>query len=683
MQRFMRIPLCGLCALALWTVGTAAWAADPAAPATAAAAAAIHAEWLDRTADPLKDFFQFANGGFVRANPIPAAYPSWGQFEIVNQQNQDYIHELLQEAAADQSAAAGSERRKIGDFFASGMDEAAVEKLGAKPLAAELARIAALRRPAQLTEELAHLQSIGVDALFGIGQMQDFEDSTKVIGIVQQGGLGLPDRDYYLKDDAKFAAVRKAYEEHIARMLTLLGESATQAAAAAREVMALETRLAKVSMTVEEQRDPHAIYHMTAIVDLHQTAPAIAWPRFLSAVGAPPMQRINLAMPKFFAAASQELSATPMATWREYLRWQLVHRFAPYLSKAFVDENFRLTQAVSGTEEQLPRWRRVLRAENAALGFAVGHEFVKHRLPPEARAQVFEILHGVRAALQEDLQHLSWMSEATRGKALDKLKLIEERMGYPDVWRDYAQLSIDRGPYVLNVMRADAFDNARELNKIGRPVDRSDWDYAPQVINAFYDPSMNSITFLAGILQPPFFDAGAPAAFNYGAIGAVMGHEITHGFDDQGSQFDGRGNLANWWAKEDNEKFQAGVTCIAEQFSAYTVDGGLHLKGRLVTGEAIADLGGVLLAYRAFHATNAYASAPVLDGFTPDQQFFLGYARVWGGAIRPEQARVYAAADPHPPNINRVNGTLVNVPQFFQAFGGTGAAPDDKRCVIW
>ena len=672
-------------------------AAGPAAHAVAATAgaSALHPEWLDKDADPLHDFFQYANGGFLRDNPIPAAYSTWGRFQILNQQNQDYIHELLQAAAADVNAIPGSDTQKIGDFYTSGMDEAAVERAGVRPLASELARVAVLRRPAQLSGALAQLQSLGVDALFGIGQMQDFDDSTRVVGVLQQGGLGLPDRDYYLKDDPKYAATRKAYEEHIARMFVLLGDSQPRAAAAAQRVMALETRLASASMPAEQQRDPHAIFHMTDLAGLAKTAPSIDWSQYLGAVGAPPVARLNLAMPDFFAAASREITSTPMSVWRDYLRWHLVHAYAPYLAKVYVNENFKLAQAISGSKELLPRWRRVLNAENSALGFAVGREFVKHRLPPEARAQVVAILHDVRAALQEDLQTLSWMSDATRAKAIDKLKLIGERIGYPDVWRDYGKLHIDRGSYVRNVMRANQFDNARELAKIGKPVNLSEWVSPPQVVNAYYQPSRNSINFLAGILQPPFFDASAPAAFNYGAIGAVIGHEITHGFDDRGSQFDGHGNLANWWAPEDSDKFKAGVACIAEQFSSYTVDGDLHLKGRLVTGEAIADLGGLLLAYRAFHASAAYTNAPTIDGFTPDQQFFLSFARFWAQSMRPEQARAYAASDPHPPGQYRVNGTLANVPQFAGIFGGavasTGGAsaaapvgvPAGKRCVIW
>jgi len=650
---------------------------------SAASISALRASWMDSSVDPLRDFFLHANGKFIRDNPIPAAYSSWGQAQMLNDRNQDQIHGLLQAAAANKAVVPGSEEQKIGDFYASGMDEAGVEKAGIEPLRPELARIAALRQPADLTAALAHLQLIGVDAAFGLGQMQDFSDSTKVIAMAAQGGLGLPDRDYYLKDDAQYVAIRKSYEEHIARMFQLLGDAPPAATASAHAVMALETRLASASMPVEEQRDPHAIYNMRDLAALHREAPAIDWPRYLAAQGVPQLQQLNLAMPKFFSALSHEMTATPMAQWRDYLRWQLVHRFAPYLSKAFVDENFRYVQAVRGTKELLPRWRRVLNAANGALGFAVGHEYVKHYFPPEARNQVVDILHGVREALRADLQTLSWMSPETRTKALEKLALMEERVGYPDVWRDYSKLEIDRGPYVLNVLRSNVFDNQRELAKIGKPVDRSEWAYPPQVINAYYDPSMNNINFLAGILQPPFFDPTGPASYNYGAIGSVIGHEITHGFDDEGSQFDGHGNLVNWWTKEDNEKFQVGVNCIADQFSGYTVDGGLHLKGKLVAGEAIADLGGVLLAYRAFQASPGYAKTPVLGGLNPDQQFFLGFGQVWGEDVRPEQARMWAASDPHPPNNFRVNGTLANVAQFARAFGAGAGAVDAKRCVIW
>jgi putative endopeptidase len=671
-------PACAAIAMAVATVATAQTPLP-----VAGAPAFVHAEWLDTSVDPLTDFYHYANGGFLKANPIPDAYSSWGQFAILNERNQAVIHEFLEAAAKDASSAPGSELRKLGDLFASGMDEAAIEQAGIEPLEAELNRIDAMRTRADLGRTLAHLQSIGVNAGFGVGQMQDYSDSTQVVGVLGQGGLGLPDRDYYLKDDPKYAATRKFYEQHIGRMLVLLGAKDGPARRGAQAVLALETRLAKASMPVERRRDPHAIYHMTSMEELATAVPAIDWPAFLRTVGAPSVQRINLAMPEFFAAFSKEVSGTRMPVWRDYLRWQLVHAFAPYLGKAFVDENFRFAQQISGTKEQLPRWRRVLAAENAAMGFAVGHEYVKRRFPPEAKAQVLEILHGVRAALKDDIDTLAWMSPATRARANEKLQLIEERIGYPDVWRDYSALRIDRGSYVLNVLRANEFEHARQMGKIGKPVNRDEWSMVPQLVNAYYSPSMNNINFPAGILQPPFFDLGRPAAYNFGAIGAVIGHEITHGFDDQGSQFDGHGNLSNWWAPEDAAKFKAGVQCIADQFSGYTVDGGLHVKGGLVTGEAIADLGGLLLAWRALHASPAFAQAKSEGGFTPEQQFFMGFGRIWAQNTRPEQERVWATTDPHPPNNFRILGTLANVPQFLPTFGAPAGTPMAGRCVIW
>ncbi len=671
------------CLLPLLAVQAAA--ADAPAEAAPEQLAALHLEWLDRSVDPGRDFFQFANGGWLKSNPIPAAYSSWGVDQILAQQNQDFIHSLLESAAQDSAAAPGSEERKIGDFYASGMDEAGIEKAGIEPLRAELQRIADLQLRADLSSELAHLQAIGVDALFGLDQMQDFKDSSQVIGVAMQGGLGLPDRDYYLKQDAKFTKIRAEYLRHLARSFILLGDDPAAAAREAHSVMAFETRLARASMPVEEERDPHAIYHPMEREALQRAAPAIDWPGYFEALGHPELQRINLAMPQFFAAASREMQRTPLTEWRSYLRWHLAEEFSPYLSKAFVDEAFNLTKVLRGNQEQLPRWRRVANAEDHVLGFAVGHLYVQKKFPPEAKRQVLEILHGIRAALQQDLSGVPWMSQATRAKALDKLALIEERIGYPEVWRDYGALQVDRGPYVLNLMRANAYESARELAKIGKPVDRSDWDMVPQEVNAYYDPSMNNINFPAGILQPPYFDPKAAAAVNYGAIGAVIGHEITHGFDDEGSQFDGHGNLVNWWTDTDTQRFQAGVDCIARQFSQYTVDGGLHVKGKLVTGEAIADLGGLLLALRAFAASPGADSAPVIGGYTPLQQLFIGYAHSWADLYRPELARELATADPHPLPEFRVNGTLANVPAFREAFK---LAPDSPllkpdACVIW
>lgn len=655
-----------------------------AAAAPAANGEGLHLDWLDRSVNPAQNFFEFANGGWQKKNPIPPAYSRWGTFNILQIQNQETIREIL-EQAAKAHAKPGSTEQKVGDFYASGMNEALIDKEGAKPLAPEFRRIAAIRNFKDLQREVAHLQMIGVDALFNFGQMQDFKDSSKVIGAAFQGGLGLPDRDYYLKDDPKFKQIRAEYQAHIARMFELLGDAKGKAAAEAKAVMALETRLAQASMSRVEQRNPRAIYHVMNLVELDRTTPAFSWKAYFAEVGHPEIKSINLAMPEFFKALNGELKSASLDEWKTYLRWHLIDAFAPYLSKPFVEENFRMVSALTGAKELRPRWQRVVSAEDQALGFAVGKLYVEKKFPPSSKKAVLEILHNIRTALKEDLETLAWMTPATREAALKKLDLMGERIGYPDKWRDYSKLKIDRGPYVLNVLRANEFLQKRELDKIGKPVDKNEWFMTPQTVNAYYDPSMNNINFPAGILQPPFFDPKAPAAVNYGALGFVMGHEMTHGFDDQGAQFDGHGNLKNWWTPEDLKKFQAATACISDHFSRYTVDGDLHVQGKLVTGEATADLGGLTLAWRAFHASPTYRQARTIDGFTPDQQFFLGAAHVWASNIRPEEARRLVTIDPHPPAMYRVNGTVANMPQFQQAFGVPSASPmvNKHRCVIW
>ena len=645
----------------------------------------LNLDWLDRSVNPAQNFFGYANGGWQKANPIPPAYSRWGTFNILQNENEDAIHKVLEDAAKNTQAQPGSDLQKIGAFYFSGMDEAAINQAGSKPLDPELDRINNITNLKQLQTEIAHLQMIGVDALFGMGEMQDFRDSTKVIGVVGQGGLGLPNRDYYLKKDPKFAKIREVYIQHIASSLELLGDTKDNAAREAGIVMDIETNLAKASMSLVEQRDPHAIYNVMNLVQLEKATPNFSWQDYFADVGHPELKSINLAMPKFFKAMGMQLASVPLSNWKAYLRWQLVDAFSPYLSQPFVDENFKMQSALTGSKELLPRWKRVTKAENNALGFAVGKAYVEMKFPPSSKAAVLEILHGIRAALNSDLKTIYWMGPDTRKAAIKKLDLMGERIGYPDKWRDYSALDINRGPYVLNVMRSNEFENNRELNKIGKPVDKNEWGMTPQTVNAYYDPSMNNINFPAGILQPPFFDPNAPMAVNYGAIGFVMGHETTHGFDDQGSQFDGHGNLKNWWTKADKRKFDKNVKCIADQFSAYTVDGDLHVQGKLVTGEAIADLGGLKLAWRAFHASPYYKEAKTIDGFTPDQQFFLGAAHVWAQNIRPEEARRLVTVDPHPPAMYRVNGTMANLPQFQQAYHVPKNSPMVNKhiCVIW
>ncbi|MGH8200275.1 MAG: M13 family metallopeptidase [Steroidobacteraceae bacterium] len=644
----------------------------------------LHPSWFDTRVSPTQNFFEFANGGWQKRHPIPAAYATWGTFNILQVHNEKIIRQIIENAAGEH-AAVGSTEQKVGDFYASGMDTQLIDRLGLGPLSPELDGIAAVRNLADLEREVSHLQMIGVDAMFGIGDMQDFKDSSQVIGVAGQGGLGLPDRDYYLKQDPKFKQIRAEYLAHVARTFELLGDGQPLAAHEAGIVMAIETRLAQASMSRVEERNPRAIYHVMNLVELDRSTPNFSWSDYFREIGYPQIRSINLAMPKFFGALGRNLRSVPLEQWKTYLRWRLIDAFAPYLSLPFVDEDFRMQSVVTGAKQLLPRWQRVVNAEDDALGFAIGKLYVEKEFPPSSKAQVLAILHNIRAALKSDLATLPWMSPATRQAALAKLDLMGERIGYPDKWRDYSQLRIDRGPYVLNVMRANEFEQRRELRKIGKPVDLDEWHMTPQEVNAYYSPAMNNINFPAGILQPPFFDPTAPMAVNFGAAGWVMGHEMTHGFDDHGAQFDGHGNLKNWWTPDDSKRFHAATSCISDHFSTYTVDGDFHVQGKLVTGEETADLGGLTLAWRAFHASSAYKNAKTVDGFTPDQQFFLGAAHVWADNTRSAEARRLVTIDPHAPPQYRVNGTIANMPQFQEAFHVPAGSPmvNAQRCVIW
>ncbi|WP_028388845.1 M13 family metallopeptidase [Legionella fairfieldensis] len=647
--------------------------------------AGLNLDWRDLTVSPGHNFYAYANGNWQKQNPVPPDYAIWSSFNVLQEKVQIIIHQMLIAAANDKNAVPGSIEQKVGDFYYSGMDEVTINKLGVEPLQPEFDRIAALKNTVDMQKLIPHLHLLGVNALFGFSSMQDFKDSQEMIGAAIQGGLGLPDRDYYLKDDIKFQQIRTAYVQHIAKMFELLGDSADEAAREAATVMTIETTLAKASMSQTDQRDPHAIYHMMDLQQLAKITPDFSWPRYLEGMGQSSLKRLNLAMPAFFKSLNEQLKKVPLADWKTYLRWHLVDTFASYLSQPFVDQNFHMNSVLTGTEKLLPRWKRVVSTENSALGFAIGKLYVEQYFPPASKQAAIEILRTIRQALHKDLQTLSWMTPATRQAALKKLALMEERIGYPDKWRDYSTLKIDRGPYVLNVSRASEFLVKRDLNKIGKPIDRSEWAMPPQTINAYYDPSMNNLNIPAGILQPPFFDPTAPAAVNYGAIGFVMGHEMTHGFDDQGAQFDGEGNLKNWWTAVDLKKFKEATACIIEQFSNYKVDGDLPVQGKLVVGEATADLGGLTLAYHAFHASRFYKDAKTIASLTPDQQFFLGAAHVWAANIRPAQARNLVTTDPHPPMLYRVNGTLANMPQFQTAFNIVAPSPmiNKKRCVIW
>jgi putative endopeptidase len=645
----------------------------------------LHLDWRDTQVSPGTDFYTYTNGMWLKQNPVPPEYAVWSSISILQQENLKKIHKILLQAEADKTAKPGSIAQKVGDFYFSGMDEASINKLGLDPLKPELARIAGMTSFQDLQLVITELQGIGVDVLFAFGNMQDFKDSTKMIGAASQSGLGLPNRDYYLKDDKKFQAIRSAYVQHMSKIFVLLSDSPAEAEKEAKVVMDIETKLAKASMSDIEQRDPHAVYHIMTRQELSKLTPNFSWPRYFSDVGLPNLNSINVGMPKFFKTMDNLLVSVSVDDWKSYLRWHLMDSFVPYLSQPFVDQNFWFTSQLTGAKTLLPRWKRVLNTEEGALGFAIGKLYVEQYFPSADKKNVENMLSSIRDVLQKDIQTLPWMTPATRAAALKKLAMMEVRVGYPDKWRDYSKLTVDRGPYVLNVIRATKFLIARNLNKIGKPVDRSEWSMTPQTINAYYDPSMNSINIPAGILQPPFYDPSAPASINYGAIGYVMGHEMTHGFDDQGAQFDGNGNLKDWWTANDLTKFKKATHCIVTQFSKYKVDGDMSVQGKLVVGEATADLGGATLAYRAYKNSDAYKNAKTIDGLTPEQQFFLSAAHVWATNIRPEQARNLVTTDPHPPAKYRVNGTLANMPEFQKAFGlpDSSLMVNGTRCVIW
>jgi putative endopeptidase len=643
---------------------------------------------LDRSCKPCDDFNKFANGEWIARNPIPAAYPRWSNFNRIEEQNQEKLRGLLEEAAKNSKAAKGSNEQKIGDFYSSGMATEKIEAEGVKPLAAEFDRIQKVSDTRSLQSEIARLQSLGIRAPFGFGAVQDFKSSTQVIAQASQAGIGLPDRDYYLKDDAKSKHIRDEYTKHVQNMFELLGDDSASATAAARAVMNLETKLAQASMTRVQRRDPDAIYHKMDLAQLKQMTPSFSWEAYFKDLNHPEIATVNIDNPDFFRTVNTALTEVPLADWKAYMRWHLIRAAAPFLSSKFEQQDFTLNKLLTGTQEMPPRWKRVVATTDASLGEAVGQIYVKRYFTPEAKARALEMVNNLIAALKNDLTTLSWMSEPTRKRATAKLEAFARKIGYTDKWRDYSALQIDRGSYVTNFFRANQFGFNRSLQKIGKPVERTEWGMTPPTVNAYYNPSMNEIVFPAGILQPPFFDPKADDAINYGGMGAVIGHEMTHGFDDQGAKFDARGNLENWWTPEDLKNFQEKTACIVNQFNNYEVEPGLKLNGKLVAGESIADLGGLTVAYAAFQKSLEGKARPKdIDGFTPEQRFFLGWAQIWANNVRPEFARLLATIDPHPLAKFRVNGPLSNMQEFAKAFGCKAGdpmvRPESERCQIW
>ncbi|HZV60275.1 MAG TPA: M13 family metallopeptidase [Candidatus Eremiobacteraceae bacterium] len=640
---------------------------------------------LDPTCKPCNDFYQFAMGGWIKSHPIPAEYPSWGSFLQLTDNNQKTLRAIL-ENEQKSNPPAGTNGQKTGDFYLTCMDTAAIESAGIKPLAPDFSAIAAIKDRNSLLAEVAALHNQGVNVVFNFGSSQDLEDSTKVIGEADQGGLGLPDRDYYLREDDHSKQLRAGYVAHMTKMFQLAGDSPEQSAKEAQAVMTLETSLAKASSDNVEMRDPKSNYHKMTLAQLHQTTPGIAWESYFTAVGLPGMKEENLGQPKFFQELDHQFSATPVEDWKTYLRWHILHSYATVLSDAFLQENFSFFgKQLAGTTEIQPRWKRCVASVNRNLGEALGQVYVEKYFPPEAKAHAREMVSNLAAALRADIPTLAWMSPETKKAALEKLEAFNVKIGYPDKWRDYSHLKIDRSSYIENLRRGHAFETARDLAKIGKPVDRNEWDMTPPTVNAYYNDSMNEIVFPAGILQPPFYDPKADDAVNYGGMGAVIGHEITHGFDDKGSQFDAKGNLREWWTDTDRKNFVERSACVEKQFDAYEVEPGLHQKGALVLGESIADLGGITISYAAYEKSLEGKPRKEIDGFSPEQRFFLGWAQVWGGSERPEYARLQTQTNPHPLARFRGNGPLSNMPEFAKAFGCKKGDPmvREQSCKIW
>jgi putative endopeptidase len=644
---------------------------------------------MDTTCLPCQDFNRYANGGWLDRTPLPPEYSSYGSFTELADRNDETLRGIVEQLAATAPQSATTEDQKVGAYYASCMDSAQTEAAGTTPLGHVFLRIATIRTPADLVTTLALLQREGMGAAFGFGGRPDFKNSTMTIASVSQGGLGLPDRDYYTRTDSATVALRAAYVAHVSRTLQLLGDAPATADSETARIMALETALANASLTRVQRRNPSANYHMMSLAQAGALTPHLDWSAFMKTAGAPAVDSMNVSQPDFFKALDSLLAAVPAADWKAYLRWHVARENSSALSSAFVNEAFTFQQALTGQEEQQPRWKRCLRATNFALGEALGKAYVRERFSPAARARAQAMVDNLIAALDDRLHTIEWMSDSTRTQALGKLHAFGKKIGYPDKWRDYSALMVDKGPYIGNAMRADAFRTARNFERIGQPVDRGEWRMTPPTVNAYYSPSNNDINFPAGILQPPFFDPDADDAVNYGGMGAVIGHEMTHGFDDQGRRFDADGNLRDWWTAADAERFNERAQRIIDQFDAYTVvDSSTHVNGRLTTGENIADLGGLKMAYAAFeHSLQGKPRPPLIDGLTAEQRFFLAWAQIWRRKATDRALRNQVSVDPHAPALWRVMGPLSNLPEFAAAFhcqpGDPMVRADSVRVEIW
>ena len=643
----------------------------------------LNVGFMDRTVEPCSDFFAYSCGGWIKNNPIPPDKSSWGIYYQLADHNLAQLRGIL-EAAEQGGNARSAYTQKIGDYYASCMDEKTIEALGATPLQAQLMQIDALQSKHGIAELAAELARHGI--LFSFTSNADLRDADRDVADLSQGGIGLPDRDFYLKQDAESEKLRKAYVAHVANMFKLLGDSPEKAASEAAAVMRIETALAQGSLTRVEQRDPKRLDHTLTVAELEKVTPSFQWHAYFMGVGLPALKSLNVEEPEFFRNLNAQLDHQSLEDWKSYLRWHCVHANARDLSSAFVKENFEFYgKTLSGEEEISPRWKRCVNEVDDALGEALGQAYVEKYFSPDAKKQALQMVREIETAMGQDIESLTWMTPATKRNALEKLHAVGNKIGYPDHWRDYSSLSIVRGDAFGNAERALRFEFQRELGKIGKPVDRGEWGMTPPTVNAEYDPQRNDINFPAGVLQPPLFSAISDAAPNYGNTGGTIGHELTHGFDDEGRQFDAKGDLRDWWTPADGKAFEDRASCISNQYSQYVIIDEIKINGKLTLGEDVADLGGLMLAYMAWKDDTKGQKLDPIDGLTPDQRFFVGYAQSWCGSTRDAEKRVRATTDEHSPEKYRTNGVVSNMPEFQQAFQCKTGAPlaPEKRCRVW
>ena len=643
---------------------------------------------MNRDVAPCTDFYEYANGGWRAANPIPASMPRWSRRWAAGESSKDQLRQILDEASASPGHPAGSVEQLIGDFYGACMDETRTNRMGVQPLQPLLSDIDAMKTASDVQRMIARFHAIAVPVPFALGSGSDNHNPTDVIVQIAASGLGMPDRDYYVQTDPHFEEARAKYREHVAHIFRLAGSSEAEAKSATETVLRMETDLAKASLDNVALRDPKATDHKTSFADLQKLTPHFDWTAYDRAAGLQ-ASAVNVGEPRFLEEFDRQLASTSVADWRTYLKWQLLDSAAASLSEPFVQENFAFHWAyLNGAKEMKPRWKRCVESTDILLGEALGKKYVEKNFPPEAKARMQDMVKNLRLAMGETIEGLDWMSPQTKKRALEKLSTFNPKVGYPDKWKDYSHVAISRASYWDDVVAGRRFNVQDDLATIGKPVDRGRWGMTPPTSDAYYNPLLNEIVFPAGILQSPAFSMSANDAVNYGAIGVVIGHEISHGFDDQGAQYDAQGRLNNWWTDEDLKKFQTKTACVVDQFDHYFVEPGTHHNGKLVLGEAIGDLAGAKIAYRAFQISQrGKPPLPTIDGFTPDQQFFIAWGQFRGDAVRPEAARTMVQGDPHPIGKYRVIGPLSNLPEFQKAFscapGSPMVRPAEQRCEVW